>query len=193
MPAIRQSGFTLIELMVAVGVFILLTALAAPSLATYFDKARVRGAADDAINLVSEARQAAIKHDRTVELAITQDGDAWCLGANAATDPATKGAPLGAAVKCDCIESPDACVVDGQSMVVGSGEHEGVTLASPSTDMTLDGRLGIRIDGDIADADKSSFDLTSESKRYVLTVRVSPLGQATVCSKKGTILGYPSC
>lgn len=193
MPAIRQSGFTLIELMVAVGVFILLTALAAPGLSTYFDKAKVRGAADDAINLLSEARQGAIKHDRTVELAISQDGNAWCLGANVATDPATKGEPLDAAVKCDCIEAPAACVVDGRSMVVASTKHKGVTLGSASEDMTLDGRLGIRSDDNIGDADKSSFDLTSESGRYVLTVRVSPLGQATVCSKQGTILGYPSC
>jgi hypothetical protein len=51
----------------------------------------------------------------------------------------------------------------------------------------------MRSDANIADANASSFDLTSASGRYTLTVSISPLGQASVCSKSGNILGYPSC
>jgi hypothetical protein len=48
-------------------------------------------------------------------------------------------------------------------------------------------------DAEDLSADDRSFDLTSKSGRYVLTVSISPLGQASVCSKSGNILGYPSC
>ena len=45
----------------------------------------------------------------------------------------------------------------------------------------------------LGDFDASGFDLTSKTGKYVLTVSVSPLGQASVCTKKGDILGYPTC
>jgi type IV fimbrial biogenesis protein FimT len=191
MPARHQSGFTLIELMVAVAVLFVLTVIAAPSFSTYLDKARVRGAADNVVNLVAQARQGGVKHDRDVSLAITGVDATWCVGANQAVDPAAGDQSAGA-VACDCTDA-DECLVDNQRLVVASSEHAGVTLTSPSSDLTFDGRLGVRSDANTADADASSFDLTSKSGRYVLTVNISPLGQATVCSKAGNILGYPQC
>lgn len=187
-----QAGFTLVELMVAVAVFILLTVVAVPSFTTYLDKARVRGAADDVVNVLSLARQGAVKLDRNVSLTTTGTGANWCIGARQAANPAA-GTQASDAATCDCSAAPSACVVDGKQLVVGAVEHPGITLASAASQLRLDGRLGIRTDADIGDADKSSFDLTSKSGKYVLTVKVSPLGQAMVCSKQGNILGYPSC
>lgn len=191
MPARHQFGFTLIELMVAVAVLFVLTVIAAPSFTTYLDKARVRGAADNVVNLIAQARQGGVKHDRDVSLAITGEDATWCIGANQAVDPAAGSQAVGA-VACDCTDSTK-CLVDNERLVASSSEHAGVTLTSPSSNMTFDGRLGIRSDANTADADASSFDLTSKSGRFVLTVNVSPLGQATVCSKAGNILGYPPC
>ena len=191
MPANRQSGFTLIELMVAVAVLAILTVMAAPSFVTYLDKSRVRGTADNVVNLLAQARQGAVKYDRDVSLAITGVDGTWCLGANEAVDPSVGSLSLGA-VACDCIED-DECLVDNERLVVASSQHAGVTLTSPSANLMFDGRLGITSDANTADADASSFDLTSKRGLYVLTVEISPLGQATVCSKSGNILGYPSC
>lgn len=193
MPARHQHGFTLIELMVAVGVLLILTVIAVPSFSTYLDKARVRGTADDVVNLIAQARQGGVKHDRDVSLVTTESGGGttWCVGANQAVDP-TAGDQAAGAVACDCTDV-DECVVDSQRLVVASSEHAGVTLTSPASNLTFDGRLGVRSDANTADADASSFDLTSKSGRYVLTVNISPLGQATVCSKAGNILGYPQC
>jgi len=189
------AGFTLVELMVAVAVFIILTVIAVPSFSTYLDKARVRGAADDVVNVLSLARQGAVKLDRNVSI-LTKPGTGadWCIGAREADDPAV-GDQAADAATCDCSTATGAleCVVDGRQLVVSAAEHSGIALASAASQLRLDGRLGIRSDADIADADKSSFDLTSKSGKYVLTVKISPLGQATVCSKQGNILGYPSC
>ena len=191
MPARHQYGFTLIELMVAVAVLLILAVIAVPSFTSYLDKARVRGAADSVVNVIAQARQGGVKHDRDVSLAITGVDGTWCIGANQAVDPAAGSLSPGA-LACDCTDA-DECVVDNERLVVASSGHPGVTLTSPSGDMTFDGRLGVRSDANTADANASSFDLTSKSGRFVLTVRVSPLGQATVCSKAGNILGYPQC
>jgi type IV fimbrial biogenesis protein FimT len=180
----RLAGFTLIELMVALAVLLILTVLAAPSFTTYLDKSRVRGAADEVVSTLAQARQAGVKFDRGVRVVAVGSGDIWCLGANQATTPPA-GSPMLGPVACDCTKL-DECIVDGQRLVVSSADHAGVTLTSPPGNLDFDGRLGIR-------ADASSFDLTSPRGRFVLTVNVSQLGQATVCSKQGNILGYPAC
>jgi type IV fimbrial biogenesis protein FimT len=187
----RLAGFTLIELMVALAVLLILTVLAVPSFTTYLDKARVRGAADDVVSTLAQARQAAVKFDRGVRVATVGSGAAWCLGANQATTPAA-GSPLQAPAACDCTVG-GACIVDGQRLVVAAADHAGVTMTSPLGVLDFDGRLGIRTDSNVGNADASSFDLTSPKGRFVLTVNVSPLGQATVCSKQGNIMGYPAC
>ena len=74
-----------------------------------------------------------------------------------------------------------------------STDYSGVTLTSPAGDLAFDGRLGIRSDASVGNVDASSFDLTSQTGAYVITVKISPLGQATVCNKAGNILGYPQC
>jgi type IV fimbrial biogenesis protein FimT len=191
-PAKRLAGFTLIELMVALAVLLILTIIAAPSFSSYLEKSRVRGAADEVVSVLAQARQAGVKFDRGVRVASVGSGSTWCLGANEAVTPAALSPMLGPAA-CDCGDDPDACVVDGQRLVVASSEHSGVTLTSPPGNLDFDGRLGIRTDASVGNADASSFDLTSRSGRFVLTVNVSPLGQATVCSKQGSILGYPAC
>ena len=187
----HQSGFTLVELMIAVAVMVILTVLAVPSFTTYLDKSRVRGAADDIVNLMAQARQAGVKFDRGVRVSDVAGSGAWCLGANQAVVPGVLD-PTPAPAACDCTKGSE-CIVDGQRLIVSSTDHQGVTLSSPPGDIDFDGRLGIRSDASVTDADASSFDLTSRSGRFVLTVAVSPLGQAVVCSKQGNILGYPTC
>lgn len=187
MPRQRQTGFTLVELMIAVAVLVILATLAVPSFTTYLEKARLRGAADDVINLVAQARQAGVKFDRDVNLAVVGNGNAWCLGASMQGNAPAVGDPLPAAADCDCTDA-DQCVVDGQRLVVGSTQHGGISLSDPPASLTFDGRMGIEKEGDA-----DSLDLTSRNGRYAVTINISPLGQATVCSTTGNILGYPEC
>jgi type IV fimbrial biogenesis protein FimT len=187
-----EAGFTLIELMVALVVFLILAALAIPGFTTYLEKSRVRGAADSVVNQIAQARQVAVKYDREVSLATTVTGSDWCLGALEAADPAPGQQATGAAA-CNCNTAPAACLVDGREMVVAKAQHRDIALSSHAATLTFDGRLGVRSDASVGNADASSFALTSPSGRYSLTVRVSPLGQASVCTTTGNILGYPSC
>jgi hypothetical protein len=133
-----------------------------------------------------------VKFDRSVSVATTGSNATWCLGAKEAAEPAA-GDLAAAATDCDCGASPGQCTIDGEQHVVDSATFPGITLTSPASSLTFDGRLGMRSDGNTGNANASSFDLTSSSGHYTLTVSISPLGQASVCSKSGTILGYPSC
>ncbi|HVQ32640.1 MAG TPA: GspH/FimT family pseudopilin [Lysobacter sp.] len=187
-----EAGFTLIELLVAVLVFVILTALAVPSFTTYLEKSRVRGAADSVVNAIAQARQVAVKYDRNVSLATAGSGTAWCIGAKEAADP-TPGDQAGAAAACDCGTDATQCTVDGQQLVVDGGAFPNVAISSNASTLAFDGRLGLRSDGSVGNADESSFDLTAPSGRYAVTVKISPLGTASVCNKTGNILGYPAC
>jgi type IV fimbrial biogenesis protein FimT len=191
-PAKASSGFTLLELMITIVVFVVLAVLAVPGLTTYMEKSRLRGAADGVVNTLAQARQVAVKYDRNVSLKTTGSGSTWCLGAREATTPA-KGAQAGAAPTCDCAATPAQCLVDDKRLLVTNADYSGVTLTSPAGDLAFDGRLGIRSDASVGNVDASSFDLTSQTGTYVITVNISPLGQATVCNKSGNILGYPKC
>ena len=78
------SGFTLVELMITIGVLVVLTTLAVPSFVDLLDRNRLRGAGDALISLISNARIEAIKNDLDVSVAMAGGGTAWCVGGHAA-------------------------------------------------------------------------------------------------------------
>ena len=55
-----SRGFTLIELVVTLSVLAIILAFSISSFSEFFDRASVRGAADDMVSLVSTARGEAV-------------------------------------------------------------------------------------------------------------------------------------
>ena len=66
----HADGFTLIELMVALALFALLLALAAPMYVTFLASSQVRNAADAMLSGVVQAQNAAIKGNTQVQLIV---------------------------------------------------------------------------------------------------------------------------
>src|SRR5687768_3482294 len=97
--AAQMRGFTLVELMVTVAVMAILMTAAVPSFVDFFERNRVRGAADGVISVVSDARAEAVKNALDVNISMGGGGTAWCVGGNAALPPAG-GNPAGAADPC---------------------------------------------------------------------------------------------
>lgn len=188
LPVKWVFGFTLIELMVTLAVMAILLVAGVPSFVDFFDKNRVRGAADGVISLISNARAEAVKNDLDVSIAMTGSGTAWCVGANSATPP-SGGNPAGPASACDCTDTAQ-CLVAGQRSVVETGAYPDVRIGALPAALTFDSNLGA-----ITPLGSRSVTLTSPRGRYDLAVEVNALGQARLCvpSGKPMIAGIASC
>jgi prepilin-type N-terminal cleavage/methylation domain-containing protein len=186
MRARRAPGFTLVELIVAMTVLAILATLAVPAFAVYFEKARLRSAADGVVALIAESRLAAVKQARGVTVRFSGTGAQWCVGAREAALPAA-GMPMAGSDVCDCLADGDACLVDARRAVVASAMHRGVALLAPVDAFTF-GATGMRVD-----ESSGAVRLASRSGRFALRVAISPLGHASVCSSGGVIAGIRSC
>jgi len=168
----NSKGFTLIELMVVIGVIAILTAVAMPSYRDLMDNYRVRQAGEDVISLIANARTGAVKLHRQVNVSFTT-GASWCAGANAAVEP-TGGALAGAAAPCDCA-NPSTCVLGAERVVIPSGKHPGVTMATASNALTFNGISGVT-----TPLGGGTVTLTSPLNKFTATVTVTPLGQSNL-------------
>jgi prepilin-type N-terminal cleavage/methylation domain-containing protein len=199
----RQSGFTLIELMVTLTVAVVLVMLAAPSFRDLIDKSRLRGATDDLVNLLNTARGNAVKTGHNVNVAINQSSG-WCAGAISATTPSTPGNPVGGVTACNC-NSPSTCVVGDTPLTIANTSYAAgsayVTLTSVDTTIasTGAGNGGITFTSKFGGLDLGALpnsplvELKSPLGKYSTRITVSPLGQTYACSVGSFISGYPSC
>lgn len=88
MPLSRQSGFTLVELMVAMAVAAILLALSLPSFNSVINSNRLTGAASDLIVSLQAARADAIRYNRRTVLCLSTNANAAipACAANGATN-----------------------------------------------------------------------------------------------------------
>ena len=201
-----QSGFTLIELMVALAVLTVLALVAAPSFNDLIEKSRLRGATDDVVNLLNTARASAMKLQRDVNVSVSGTST-WCAGALSASDPANVGDPVPAATACDC--TAGTCTVGGLPALVSSGSYTGVTISNVSATGSgtstgieyVSSASGITFNSKFGALDLSALPtnpllrVNSKSGKYFTQISVSPLGQTYVCVPSGStfVAGYPSC
>lgn len=192
MTANRQSGFTMIELMVSLIVLAVLAAIATPSFVEYLERYRLRSAAEDTLALFAQARQSAVEADRNVRLKVSGTTSAWCVGAIQASEPATAGDMVSVTpAACNCQSAPATCLVGGDRFVVDQAGRTGVTVTAVTTDFTYDSKGGTLADLSVT----PEINFVSSSTRYGLSVRVTALGQARICSSTGKpeIPGFVPC
>ena len=63
-----MKGFTLLELMVAIGIVTLVLAVSAPSMQRLYQSAQYHGAVNDVVTLLSSARYSAIRKGRNEDV-----------------------------------------------------------------------------------------------------------------------------
>jgi len=88
-------GFTLIELMVTLTVFVVLALLAVPSFQDFRQRNALRGAADQISSFWGNARFEALKRDSLVKVGFRSSASGFCIGAATTTDTADD-------TPCDC-------------------------------------------------------------------------------------------
>jgi type IV fimbrial biogenesis protein FimT len=174
--------------MITTSVLVVLTVLAIPSLSDFFDRNRVRAAADDVVSLISNARAEAVRNDLDVNISMRGAGTAWCVGANSAL-PATGGLPAPGALECDCTTA-GVCLVSGGRQVVESADFTDVSVGAPLDSFHFNSTLGA-----IGGLANRTVTLTSPTGKYDVEVQVNALGQAFACTPDGkpVLSGMPTC
>lgn len=187
MPARFLRGFSLIELMVAVAVLAILLAAAIPSFDDFRQRAALRGAADQVVSFIGDARFEALRRNSMVKVGfVSGAGGAMCVGAATTNDVADDNA-------CDCFDvtAPFDCNVSrypadqsewrrvrllGKPEWGGSdGDDQGVFVFNP--------KRGVL--GEAADVDGVVLAAPAGGADYRLNVWVDRNGRSTVCEPKG--------
>lgn len=121
------AGFTLIEMMVAIGVAFSFMLMAIPSFATLRQRAALRGAGDEVLAFWNEARFEAVKRNQMVKVGVMRVGtDGFCLGAATTTNEADT-------LPCDCSRAtPTTNACDVGRYPADQSEWNKVTLAGAS-------------------------------------------------------------
>jgi type IV fimbrial biogenesis protein FimT len=187
----RSQGFTLIELMVVIAVLAIMIALATPSFADFFERYRLRGAADKVVTLLASARAESVMRNRDVSVDFKGSGGNWCVGANATPNPATAGDPVGVAASCDCSVANSCKLSDDRTLAVSASDLNGVTIGALPATMIFSSKSG----GLLPLGTTESTTMVSPNSKYTLQLEISALGRAMLCVPAGkpAMAGFESC
>lgn len=77
-----KAGFSLVELMIVVAIFVIVAAIAVPSASALLNRVKLRGAAQQLADLYQEARMKAVQDDAYYEVLVSADSSRAYLDAN---------------------------------------------------------------------------------------------------------------
>jgi prepilin-type N-terminal cleavage/methylation domain-containing protein len=176
----RIAGFTLIELMITVAVFVTLALLAAPSFYSLRQRSAIRDAGDQTLSFWNQARFEAAKRNQYVKVGVKAgSGTAFCLGAATTTD-ASDTTP------CDCTTaSPSTNACDVARYPNDQNDWRNVTLSGTPT---LGSNSGVAVIDprltSLADATAlGSITLAAPagSFNYKLILHIDQMGRGVLC------------
>lgn len=124
----KQTGFTLMELMIVIVIVAILAALALPSFKSVLERRRLVGATENLFSDLQYARSEAIKRNETIRFQVTT-GANWCFGIDDDDGAA-----------CDC--NANACEVDGLPKNVVSNSYTNIQMTAGGV-VEFDPRQGL--------------------------------------------------
>ncbi len=174
-----STGFTLVELMVALAVTAIVLTMAVPSFTSLLERSRLKAAANAMYDDIRFARTVAIKNNKDIYISFTT-GDNWCYG-------------LSDNGVCNC-GTASSCQVEGVDRVLSGSDFSGITLPTSSvaiaggTSFVFEPRRGIAQDS-AGVWRNGALSLASASGESIQTA-VSIVGRVSQCSS--SVGGYPA-
>jgi type IV fimbrial biogenesis protein FimT len=168
-----HAGFTLIELLITVALVALLAAAAVPAMSQFVDSSRLRGAAEQLVQDLRQARNRALTFQHTVFVAFaTPAAGGWCYGWRD-----ERG--------CDCRRTaPPSAACAGATAGAApqrrfSSDFPRVSLGSPGDAAAFT----LRFAAVRGSANAGTFRLRNRAGE--VRVIVSPLGRVRACAVEG--------
>jgi type IV fimbrial biogenesis protein FimT len=187
---IAVRGFTLVELLVGVAVFVILASLAAPSMQRMIETQRVRGVGDELITDLQWARSEALRRgagDSDVALAFGSNGELSCYSIHAGNTV------LGADVTCDCTRAPgSACAPGGvrtELKTVQVARATGVVMAASSASGT---ELRFQPPQGLPTPTSLQIEVAG-SRGGRVRASTNGVGRPSLCSPAASVSGVQSC
>ena len=196
----KHRGFTLIELMITLIVVAVLLTMGVPSMASYFDRQKIKAAGEQLYADLQLARSEAIARNTPIRIHVAANGSAtWAYGVSnvdncdlSVTDPTDATACTLVVDDGDLSVHGIEGAVDTDDKVLQrytSAEHQDIALSRTGflngNQITFDPSNGTAI------GNSGNLLLTSPNGRHLL-VKVNPLGLVRICSPDSSVNGYPN-
>jgi type IV fimbrial biogenesis protein FimT len=130
----RQSGYSLVELVITVGMILVITTWAMPSFLNYYQSARVRAGAQALSAYLNEARQLAIKTNAAVCVFRTSSTTIQYRTATGTTCNATAIAVAGLANATSNIRLPENVTLSATTAIFGNHGNANTAATYTVTD-----------------------------------------------------------
>lgn len=187
----HSRGFSIVEMMIALVLIAIGSALALPSYQTMIEKRHLSRGAEQLMAFMNSAQSRSIQWNERLNVSWNRTGDTeWCVGAN-----------LGNTV-CNCTvtdtTSASYCDINDAPWIFGSDvAGDRVLLKSISGDdggdnaYSFDPERGLFINLN----DSLAFEMESKNQNYKVELRITNTGQASMCSTDAdhAIPGYSVC
>jgi prepilin-type N-terminal cleavage/methylation domain-containing protein len=206
-----QKGFTVIELMIAVGVLAVVISLALPSYQAIIEKRQVTRGAEEVAAFLSQAKAQAVKLNEDVAVSYAS-GDDWCLGFSNGTDACNCSNPAASNYcKIEYDYDRDGTVDASEERVFQSSllhhpevmsgiafRNQGGTALGGTPVIVYDSVRGmVEVSDASAEAASASLALVSTGGKYALNVEIDRLGRVSICSPQSDdhsqVPGYDTC
>jgi type II secretion system protein H len=179
----RQTGVTLIEMIVTIAILGVFAALVAPSFAGFLAKKRVEGVLAELVTDLQYARTEAVQRSRPVQVT---------FGANCYRIQALGSATATVSTTASCTASVPAAEAELKTVSLAA-----TPAATLSTQGSLRAVLFDPVQGLASFTDTSGtavasaqVDVSSSDGAHQLRVALSAVGRARTCSPNGSVPGY---
>ena len=185
----KSSGFSLIELLITLGILVITLTIALPGFREFFDRERLINATEEVYGMLQKARMESMSRSDEIYVNFASDTGtgSWSYGLREGTpcNPSIEDPALASACVITIVNGDAAVDVNDKVMIRQTNEpHPDITLSSTITNFEFDPVRGTATAGEIT--------LTSAMDKK-LQVKVMPLGNISVCSPDGQVPSYRDC